>query len=116
MPARAPATKIESLRKLRRSNLPKSRHILPTTNRAVLRPSQFLLTTPNLFRVRLLVSLSGNERRPRSLRFWQRGAEIEREMDGMLGDQKGRSRFLRDGGSFTTRGFAPTIPEANCIA
>ena len=55
----------------------------------MLRKSRFLLTTPNLFRVRLLVSLSGNDpaslgsavarTRPRSLRFWERGVEIERE-------------------------------------
>ena len=69
MPARAPATKIESLRKLRRSNLPKSRHILPPTNRAVLRPSQFLLTTPNLFPVRLLDSLMLRQQRLKSCLF-----------------------------------------------
>jgi len=41
-----PATKTESLRKLRRFRLPETRRILPTTNRAVLRKSRFLLPTP----------------------------------------------------------------------
>ena len=51
------ATKIESLRRLRRSNLPGSDRAHRPTNRAVLRPSRFLLTTSHLFRVRLLDSL-----------------------------------------------------------
>jgi hypothetical protein len=41
-----PATKIESLRRLRRYNLPESHRTHRHTNRAVLRPSQFLLTAP----------------------------------------------------------------------
>jgi hypothetical protein len=41
----------------------------PSKNRAVLRPSRFLLTTPNLIRVRLLDRLNVKERRPRGLRL-----------------------------------------------
>ena len=78
-PARGPTTKTESLRRLRRFSLPKSRRVLPTTHRAVLRKSRFLLTTPNLFRVRLLGRLLCKERRPRSLIFYERAKDRVRE-------------------------------------